>query len=445
MEPAGFDPRGLHAFSGPAALGRRPRCSIARNGGLRSRLVDTGRPLLHIPRVVDLERADRRRWILILGALTALGPLAIDAYLPSLPAIQRALATTSGAVELTLSAYFLGLAGGQLLWGPIADRLGRKTPLTIGLALYTLGSLAAAASPRIELLIAARALQAIGGSAGVVVVRAIVRDRWAGREGARMMSWIVLVMGAAPILAPTLGGLLLAVSSWRVIFVVLACAGLVALFAVWRFLPETQAVARPEPMRDAVSRVVRDRRFVAYGLAASFSNAGMFAYIAGSPFVYIEMLHLSPSAYAVIFGANAAGYVAASQLNRRLLALRDHTTIALVASLVTAAIGAALVALSWTGNVGLLSLGALVLAYVASLGFAGANATAAALEEQAARAGLASAFLGSTQFTIASLASAAVGVLADGTARPMTSLMLACASLAVICVRIGRTTDAKAP
>ena len=390
---------------------------------------------------MDAKRAERRKWALILGTLTALGPLAIDAYLPALPTIERELGTSTGAVQLTLSAYFLGLAGGQLLWGPIADRRGRRRPLLFGLVLYALGSLLAALAPRIEVLIAARALQALGGSAGVVVVRAVVRDRWAGREGAQMMSLIVLVMGAAPILAPTLGGAMLALGSWRSIFVLLSGVALLVLFVIHRFLPETGEPRPPERIVDGARRALSDRRFVAYGLATGFSLAGMFAYIAGSPFVFIEMLHLEPSAFAIFFGVNAATYVVASQLNARLLRKRDHTAVAVVAAGLGTVIGGALLGVA-VGGGALIPIALLVMGYTAALGFIGANTTAAALEDQHERAGLASALLGAVQFTIASLASAAVGALADGTARPMALVMVGCAAIGLGCVLIGRTTVA---
>jgi len=278
-----------------------------------------------------------------------------------------------------------------------------------------------------------------------VVVRAIVRDRWAGREGARVMSSIVLVMGAAPILAPTMGGLILELAGWRAIFGVLAVAAIGALALILRVLPETRGATAPEPLARAARSVLRDRRFVAYALAASFAQAGMFAYIAGSPFVFIEMLEVPPALYAILFGMNAAGFVLASQLNRRLLGARDHTWIALASTSATAAIGLALALLTWSGHAGLIVIVGLVLAYVASLGFTGANTTAAALEEQSARAGLASALLGALQFATAALASAAVGAFADGTARPMAGVMLACAAVAVACVVVGRTTDVREP
>jgi MFS transporter, DHA1 family, multidrug resistance protein len=384
---------------------------------------------------------DRLRWVILLGALTALGPLAIDAYLPTLPTIQRELSSTAGAVQLTLSSYFLGLTIGQLIWGPLADRWGRKRPLVIGLSLYALGSLCCALAPSVELLAAARALQALGGSAGVVVVRAVVRDRWAGRAGADMMSSIVLVMGAAPILAPSLGGLILEVWSWRGIFALLAVAALAVLFALYRALPETHVPpAVRESLADAAKIVVHDRRFVCFGLASGFCQAGMFAYIAGSPFLFIEMLDVAPATFAILFGANASGFVLSSQLNRRLLRRFEHTTVAMGASVFGGAMALLFLLLASAGALSIVVVVALVFLFTASLALIISNATAAALEGQGRRAGLASAILGAAQFATAATASAMVGALADGTARPMALVMSVCSALAATGVLLGRAT-----
>ncbi len=384
--------------------------------------------------------------MILLGALTALGPLAIDAYLPTLPTIQRELGTTAGAVQLTLSSYFAGLTIGQLIWGPLADRWGRKRPLVLGLGLYALGSLCCALAPSVELLAAARALQALGGSAGVVVVRAVVRDRWAGRAGADMMSSIVLVMGAAPILAPSLGGMILELWSWRGIFACLAIAALAVLFALYRALPETHvAPAVAETLASAARVVVQDRRFVSFGLASGFCQAGMFAYIAGSPFLFIEMLEVAPSTFAILFGANAAGFVLSAQVNRRLLRRYEHTQIAMGASVFGGVMALALLVLASAGALSLVPVVALIFLFTASLALIISNTIAAALEGQGARAGLASAILGAAQFATAATASAMVGALADGTARPMAMVMSVCAALAasgVVLGRIAPTVDA---
>lgn len=388
--------------------------------------------------------SERRRWVILLGALSALGPLAIDMYLPTLPTIQRELATTQGAVQFTLSAYFVGLTVGQLVWGPVADRIGRKGPLVMGLGLYAMGSLLCAVAPRIELLALGRTVQAIGGSAGIVVVRAVVRDRWAGRQAAEVMSSIVLVMGAAPILAPTLGGLVLELAGWRTIFLLLAGSAAAVLVVLLRALPETKKPGTVEPVGRAAQQVLGDRRFVAYGLGSAFSQAGMFAYIAGSPFVFIDLLHLAPSTFALLFGANAAGYVLVSQLNRRLLKGRAHTTIATGATRFVGAVAVVLVSIVAAGLSSIATLASLIFLYVSCLGLVGSNTTAAALERQGERAGVASALLGAGQFATAASASALVGALAngrDGGAWPMAIVMIACAGLAALAVQVGRGTD----
>lgn len=387
---------------------------------------------------------DRRGLVWVLGGITAIAPLSIDAYLPSLPTIETELGAARGQAELTLSAYFLGLAAAQLVWGPIADRFGRRRPLTIGLAIYVLGSLACALAPSLGALVAARFVQAIGGAAGIVVVRAVVRDVWSGRDAAAVLSQIVLVMGAAPILAPLLGGAVLEVASWRAIFIGLALAGGLALVATLR-LPETRRALASEGFVTGLRGALGDRVFLTFTFAGGFAQAGMFAYIAGSPFVFIQWLGLSPSTYAIFFGINAAGYVAFSQLNRWLLRHGEPTSIAQGAGvvLVLAAITLVLVT-SFAPSV--LAVAVPLFVFVASLGLVAANAVASALEGQGARAGLASALLGTAQFSTSSLVSACVGIAAGlevadgsaGTGRPMAYVMLAAASICLALVFLGR-------
>lgn len=382
------------------------------------------------PDTSNSDGVSHRGWILLLGALIALGPLSIDAYLPSLPAIQRDLDTTSGAVQLTIASYFVGLAGGQLLWGLITDRLGRRRPLLVGLLLYSAASFVCALAPDVTVLIAARALQALGGAAGVVIVRAIVRDLWSGRDIARVMSLLILVMGVAPVVAPSLGGALLAMSGWRAIFVLLGGAALVLFAVVSVTLRETlSAPAVERPLR-AISRVMSDRTFLCFGLAGSFGMAGLFGYIAGAPFVFIEIYGLSPVAFAVLFGVIAAGFIAASQVNRMLLRARDHIAVARAALVFTLATGAALVWAGWAAAP-LWVLVPLVFLYVSSIGFTLPNTTAAAMDPHGDRAGMASAMLGTLQYSLAAVSAAAAGSFADGTARPMTAVMLVAAALAV--------------
>ena len=378
---------------------------------------------------------------LILGALAALGPLTIDMYLPSLPSIERDLGTTASMTQLTLAAYFAGLGIGQLGYGPLTDRFGRKRPLYFGLALYVLASAGCALAPNVQALIALRFLQALGGAAGPVVMRAVVRDLYVGAAAARLLSMLILVMGAAPILAPLLGGFTLTVAGWRTIFVVLTVLGAACLALMATTLPETAKTRTHIEVR-TLARNIRalfgHRSFVAHTLTGAFSQAGMFAYISGSPFVLIELFHVSPQRYGWFFGANAFGFIAASQVNHRLLASRAPGALLARGTVATALCGALLVALAVSGAGGLPAVAAALFVFLVSLGFIGPNATALAMEEQGARAGLASAVLGSLQFGIAALASSLVGLLNDGSMRPMAGVMAACGAASFLAGRVAR-------
>ncbi len=374
--------------------------------------------------------------MLVLGILTALGPLSIDAYLPALPTIEVDLGAASGAGAATLSAYFLGLAGMQIPFGAIADRWGRRPPLLAGLALYALGSVACALAPSLPLLAAARLVQGVGAAASTVVTRTLVRDLWSGKEVARVMSLMILVMGAAPVLAPLAGGLLLAVAGWRSIFGVLAGVGVAFTAMAALVVPETHSGERPGPMLSGLSALVRDRRFVAFALASAAANAGMFAYISGSPDVFIRQLGASPLLYSLCFGANAFALVSASQANRALLAYRSPEGLGAAGAAGLALSGAGLVAVSLLGP-RLVAVEALLFVFLAAQGFVMPNTVALALEHQARRAGLASAVLGTVQFAFSAAGSGAIAALADGTMRPMAWTMAIFSAVAVTCLVAG--------
>jgi MFS transporter, DHA1 family, multidrug resistance protein len=382
------------------------------------------------------ERPSSGTLALILGALAGLGPLSIDMYLPSLPTMARDLATTASSTQLTLAAYFGGLCFGQLAYGPLADRFGRKRPLYAGLVLYVAASVGCALAPSVYALIALRVLQALGGAAGPVVMRAVIRDLYVGSEAARMMSLLTLVMGVAPILAPLLGGWVLLIGGWRMIFAVLALLGAACLALMVLALPET-SIARTPSLNVAtilagMGHLARDRSFVFYTLAGACAQAGMFAYISGSPFVLIDLHHVSPQNYGYIFGANAVGLIAGTQVNRRLLAQLRPAQILSRAAAVTTLLGAILIVIATTHIGGLAAVVVSLFVFMTSLGFIVPNAVALAMEEQGARAGLASAALGSLQFAIAAGASSLVGTLNDGSMRPMAGVMAACGLAALI-------------
>jgi DHA1 family bicyclomycin/chloramphenicol resistance-like MFS transporter len=383
----------------------------------------------------------RLRLTLVLGSLTALGPLTIDMYLPSFPSVARSLGTSVSSVQLTLAAYLAGLAMGQLFYGPLADRYGRRPPLLGGLSVYVAASLACAAAPSLPVLVAARFVQALGGCAGLVVSRAVVRDRFDIAESARVYASLMLIMGAAPILAPLAGGQVLALAGWRAVFVVLAAAGATMLVLVALALPESlppEARVRhgaADTLR-AFASALRHGRFVRLSLAGGAIQAAMFAYIAGSPFVFIELYGVPPQRFGFIFGANAMGIIGASQLSRWVgmrfgveRSLRGAVAAALVAYLglwLTASSGGALPLLWATLFVG-----------VSSYGIVAPNATAAAMGAVERDVGSASAVLGVLQSTCGALASSAVSAFADGTARPMAGVMLGCAVAAAALVAAG--------
>ena len=376
------------------------------------------------------------RILLILGALSAFGPMAIDFYLPSFPALAQYFATDVEHVQLSLASYFAGVSIGQLLYGPLADRFGRRVPLLVGMALFCLASLVCALAPSLEWLIAARFVQALGGSAGMVISRAVVRDLCDPLASAKVFSKLMLVMGLAPILAPLGGGLLLQLFGWQAIFFGLVLFSALCLLAVLLWLPETRpAEFAPQPLRGALGRylgLLRDRLLIGYGLAGGVAMAGLFAYISASPFVFIELYGVPAQHYGWLFGANAAGFILTAQLNGWLL--RHHGPGYWLRRTVwvycAATITLLLVAMAQPQQLWPLLIPLFV--STASLSCVLPNASACAMAGQGALAGTASALMGSLQFSVAAGTSSLVGALHDGSARPMAMVMALCGVLTVV-------------
>lgn len=373
-------------------------------------------------------------FIAILGALTAIAPMSIDMYLPALPTLGRELAADPASVQLTLAFFFVGLALGQLVIGPLSDRLNRKVPLLGGLALYAVAAAGCAFAPNIGTLVAFRFLQAVGGCAALVISRAVVRDLYQAREAARVFSMMTLVMGVAPIVAPLAGGYVMLAFGWRAIFGVLVLFALVLMLASALALPESRpAPAGLEPagslLQDA-REVVTDRHFLGFALTAALAQAGMFAYIAASPFVFIEYFHVPARAYGWIFGANAGALIIASQVNGHLL-LKHHLEPLLKGGVtVLSGVAVALFVLGFSGWGGLWGVLAPLVVYMACLGFVFSNAMASALSGHGRRAGLAAAVLGTIQYGFAALVGGLVGRLQGG-AGGMVLVMAVCALLAL--------------
>jgi MFS transporter, DHA1 family, multidrug resistance protein len=358
------------------------------------------------------------RIALTLGAFVAIGPLTIDMYLPALPSITAELQTTSAAVQLTLTGTLVGLALGQLVIGPLSDALGRRTPLLAGTALHVLASLLVLVAPSIAVLGALRVLQGVGAAAGAVVALAVVRDLYEGRAAATMLSRLFLVLGAAPVLAPTIGGELLRFTSWRGVFAVLAGYGLLMLAVGWATLRETLP---PERRRTASIRgtlrgyadLLRDRSYVGLVLVAGLTFAGLFSYVAGSAFVFQTQFGLDEQEFGVLFGLGAVWLIAATQVNP--LALRRwEPQQVLVAGIVTGVVaGAALVVLAGTGTGGLWAVVISLWVLLFACGLALPNAPALALSRHGEAAGTAAALLGAVQFGVGALVSPVVGLLGN--------------------------------
>ncbi|MFJ4432778.1 multidrug effflux MFS transporter [Pseudomonas sp. NPDC089395] len=389
------------------------------------------------------------RMVLILGALSAFGPLAIDFYLPAFPAMAQAFATDEKHVQATLAAYFLGLSLGQLAYGPVADRFGRRKPLLFGVGLFTLASLACAYAPNLDTLIVARFVQALGGCAGMVLSRAIVSDKCDPVASAKVFSQLMLVMGLAPILAPMLGGVLVNLSGWQSIFLALSLFSAFCLFAVGLGLPESLPAHMPrQPLSGALrqySRLLADRVFIGHALTGGIAIAGMFAYIAGSPFVFIKLYGVPAEHYGWLFGTNAAGFILVAQVNARLLAKRGPAFLLVRAVWFYLAAGLVLLGVAALRPAQLWPLLVPLFVCIASLGCIIPNASACAMSGQGARAGSASALMGCLQFSVAAGAAALVSVLHDGSAVPMTLVISLCGALVVSVALLTRGLQAKRP
>jgi DHA1 family bicyclomycin/chloramphenicol resistance-like MFS transporter len=361
---------------------------------------------------------------LILGAMSAFGPLATDMYLPAFPVIRLGLGTDAGAVQRTLAAFFAGMALAQLVYGPLADRFGRKPPAMVGLAIFTAGSLGCALTSDVGWFTAWRFVQGIGGCAGMVMARAIVRDLTQGSASVRLMSQLMLVSGIAPILAPSIGSALLAVADWRAIFWLLALYSAGLAVVVRLGLQESLPAERRRKdglggVLQVYARLLGNRHFLGHALSGALPAAGMFAYIGGSPFVFMDLHGVAPAHYGMFFGLNAFGIMLLAQINARLARrIAPERALTLVLGFM-ATVGLLLLGVAATGAGGFPAIAALLFCYVACIGATMPLATTLAMGPQGRVAGSASALIGTLQFGLGALAGWMVGALHDGTAVPM--------------------------
>ncbi|WP_280398092.1 multidrug effflux MFS transporter [Nocardia carnea] len=379
---------------------------------------------------------NRIRLVLVLGALTALGPFTVDMYLPALPIIATDLSTTDATIQLTLTATLIGLALGQLVIGPLSDVYGRRRPLIIGSAVHVAASVACYFAPSVALLGAFRALQGIGAAATTVIAMAVVRDLFSGREAAIVLSRLMLVMGVAPVLAPSIGGLLIAVVSWHGVFLTLAGLGLVMILLGCCAMPETlPPAARATRGTASLFRrygiLARDRGFVLLVLVCGLVRAVLWAYIAGSAFVLQHQFGLSPQLYGFAFAIGAVALIGSSQLNVLLLGRWTPDRLCLVALAASVLTGVVFVIVTSTGTGGLAGFAAPLMVLLCTTGLAMPNSVASALSRHGEAAGSAAAVVGFAQFGAAALAAPVVGLLGNS-AHAIAIVMTAAATLALL-------------
>ncbi|GAB2650590.1 multidrug effflux MFS transporter [Saccharopolyspora gloriosae] len=370
----------------------------------------------------------KTKFALILGGLTAFGPLSIDMYLPALPQLTTELGATESQAQLTLTAVLLGLALGQLVAGPISDSVGRRRPLLVGLAVYIVASVLCALSGSIYALAGLRLLQGAGAAAGMVIARAAVRDLYSGVEAARFFSSLMLVTGLAPILAPVAGGQILAHTTWRGVFVVLTAFGTLLLLVAAFLLPETKPKQWRQPANlgstfRTFGSLLAAPSFLGNALTGGLGMAAMFAYISGSSFVLQNIYAMSPQTYSIAFGANAIGLVLAGQVNARLVGRVASEAQLLVGALLTSSVAGAVLLSAAVLDLPLPFLLGALFVMVSALGFVMPNTTMLALADNREVSGSASALLGVCQFIVGALAAPLVGLGGTGSAVPMALVM----------------------
>ena len=382
-------------------------------------------------------------WIIVLlGALCVVTPFAVDMYLPAFSVIAAEFKTTTPAISLTLSTYFVGFALGQMLYGPLLDRYGRKRPLYVGLTVYILSSIGCAMAHSLHAFIALRFLEALGGCVAQVGAIAMVRDFFPVKESAKIFSLLFLMIGVSPLLAPTIGSLLIAGLGWRWIFVVLAAIAFVILMCTFLLLPEGHqpdhsVSLRPEPMLRGFWMILKQPQFLTYTIAGAFSFAGLFAYVAGSPIIFMDGFHLGTKAFGVVFAVLVMGFIGGNQLNVFLLRRFTSQQIFFAALVLQVAIGALFFAGMLSHMLGLKVTLVLFFGFLSCIGLTYPNSAALALAPFSSHAGRASALLGCLQTGTGALISMGIGMLG---ASSVVSLLSSTALVALVVLLVGRNS-----
>jgi DHA1 family bicyclomycin/chloramphenicol resistance-like MFS transporter len=387
--------------------------------------------------------------MLILGSIQAIMPISIDLYLPALPTIAHEYNVLPGAVQFTLAIFMIGVAVGQLFYGPLTDKYGRKPPLYVGFGMYIAGAVICATAPTITVLIGGRFLQALGASAGTVISGAIARDLWRGKELASRLSLLMLVLGVAPILAPSLGGVILAFWDWHGVFWVLVGYGLIMMSCL-SLLPETSSASERATVQlheapRAYVTILGNTPFVLYVFVAASASAMLMSYITSSSFLYIDMLAVTPRQFGIFFGINAVGLIGASQLNR--VALRHFRLeyIAQRAFVSTVTVATLMLIVVASGWVNIVTVSVLLFGMCMSVGFIMPNIAALAFGHVHGRMGSASAVQGTIQSIVGGLAGTLIGVLSNGTMWPIVGVIGSAALIGAVLLFVTQRRVGTAP
>lgn len=381
--------------------------------------------------------------ILILGSMTALSPFSIDMYLPAFPEIAKDFGTSVARVSLSLSSYFIGLAIGQLFYGPLLDRFGRKPPLYVGLGIYTLTSLACLWTETIDGLVALRALQAIGGCAAGVASMSIVRDLFTTQESAKIFSLLILILGASPLMAPTIGGYLSVYFGWHSVFIALASISTLIFLAAFFYLPESHKAdhsisLHPFPIVKNFYQILKNPQFYTYSLACAVAFSGLFAYLAGSPIIFMNNFGVSTQTYSWIFAFIAAGLIGASQVNVIILQKFKNAQILQAGLIAQMCIGIALVLGVYLDLYNIYAIVILLFFFLSCLGFTNPNGAALCLEPFSKNTGSAAALMGFLQMGIGALVSMVVGLLSITETLSIAAILAGTAIMGVTILFIGK-------
>lgn len=386
---------------------------------------------------------EKTKLILVLGSLTALGPFSIDMYLPAFPVIARDLHTTTENVAISLSSFFIGISLGQLLYGPLLDRFGRKKPLVIGLSVYVLASIGCLFAATLNHLIILRAVQAIGSCAAAVASVAMVRDFFPVKDSAKIFSLLMLVVGVSPMLAPTVGSYITVLFGWHAIFVALLGLGLLNLFSTIfllpdKFIPDVNISLKPGPIIKGFLAVAFEPQFYTYAFAGAIAFAGLFAYVAGSPVVFMEVFKVSTEVYGWIFAFLSIGLIGSSQVNSILLRKYKSEQIIVVALICQVVFTAIFYIGLYFNLVGVFEAITFLFLFLSCIGFTNPNTVALSLAPFKKNAGTASALMGAIQMGMGALASSALSLFHSKSAEPMTLVMFTTSIMAIVILYFGK-------